>query len=72
MKILLLIVGIVSIAACFLSLLYSALNHYGYKHVLDGSNELYDRLHRKAIIFFVSGTVLAVIGTACIIFRSKL
>ena len=72
MKKILLIAGIVIIIACVLCLLYAALNMYGYKHVVDGSAGLYNRLHRRMIIYFVIGTILAVIGTACIIFHFKI
>ena len=72
MKKMLLIVGIILIIACVLSLLYAALNLYGYYHVLDGSAELYSSLHQRMIIFGLIGIVLAVLGTLCFIFRSKL
>ena len=72
MKKMLLIVGIILIIACVLSLLYAALNLFGYYHVLDGSGELYSRLHQRMIIFGLIGIVLAVLGTLCFIFRSKL
>ena len=72
MKKMLLIVGIILIIACLLSLLYAALNLFGYYHVLDGSGELYSRLHQRMIIFGLIGIVLAVLGTLCFIFRSKL
>ena len=68
----LLIVGIILIIACVLSLLYAALNQFGYYHVLDGSGELYSMLHQRMIIFGLIGIVLAVLGTLCFIFRSKL
>ena len=72
MKILLLILGIVLIAACVLSLLYSGLNLFGYHNVIDGSPGLYKRLHKKAVIFAVSGGVIAVAGAVCFIIRAKL
>ena len=72
MKKMLLIVGIILIIACVLSLLYAALNLFVYYHVLDGSGELYSRLHQRMIIFGLIGIVLAVLGTLCFIFRSKL
>lgn len=72
MKRLLFIVGIISLIVCALSLLFSALNCFGYYHVLDGSAELYIRLHRRMLLFFVIGIVLAVIGTASFIIRSKM
>ncbi len=71
MKKLLLIIGIVSLIACVLSLLFAAFNLYGYYHVLDGSPDLFVRLHRRMILFFVIGIVLAVVGSVCFIIRSK-
>jgi len=70
MKRLLLIVGMISLIACVLSLLFSAFNRFGYYHMLDGSSDLYVRLHWRMVIFFVVGIVFAVIGTACLIVRS--
>lgn len=72
MKELLLIVGIISIIACVLSLLYAALNRHGYYHLLDGEGDMYTRLHRRMIVFFVVGIVLAVIGVVCIIIWTKI
>lgn len=72
MKKALLITGILIIVACVIILLYAALNYYGYRHVLDGTAELYDRLHRKANVCFALGAVFALIGTLCIVFHSKI
>ena len=72
MKKLLLIVGIVLLAACIFSLLFAALNRFGYYRTLDGSAALYARLHRRMILFFVLGIVFAAVGTGCLIVRSKL
>ncbi len=72
MKKLLLIVGIISLIACALSLLFSAFSWYGYYHVLDGSAELYVRLHQRMLISFIVGIVLVVIGIASLIIRSKI
>ncbi len=71
MKKLLLIVGIVSIVACVLFLLLAALNLFGYRHVLDGTAELYDKLHQRMILHFGIGIGFAVIGTVCMLLRSK-
>ena len=68
----LLIIGIVSIFVCILFLLFAALSLFGYNSVLDGSSELYSKLHHRMIVFSVSGAVLAVIGIACLIIRSKI
>jgi uncharacterized membrane protein HdeD (DUF308 family) len=71
MKKMLLIAGIIFIIAGVLSLLYAALNLFGYYHVLDGSADLYRNLHRRMITFGLSGIVLAVLGTVCLIIRLK-
>ncbi len=72
MKKLLLIIGIVLIAAGVLALLFAGLNWFGYYRVLDGSAELYARLHRRTVVFGAAGLVLASLGTACLIIRSRL
>lgn len=68
----LLIVGVVIIIACVLSLLLALLNMHAYYNLRDGSAGHYNRLHQRAIIYFIVGIVLAAIGTACIIFWLKL
>ena len=72
MKKILLIVGILSLVACVIFLLFAALYMFGYRNVLDGSAELYKRLHYKMILFSVIGAVFALLGTACIILNFKL
>lgn len=72
MKKMLLILGIVCIAACVLFLLFAALQWFGYYHVLDGSSELYDRLHRRGILYSIIGIALAAIGTTCMIIHAKI
>ena len=67
----LLIAGVTLIIACVLSLLYAALNLYVYYHALDGSAELYSRLHQRTIVFGLIGIVLAVLGAVCFIIRLK-
>lgn len=67
-----LIVGIISVIVSVLSLLYSALNRHGYYNLLDGEGDIYTRLHRRMIVFFVIGIVLAVIGIVCVIIYSVL
>lgn len=71
MKKLLLIIGIMSLIASVLSLLFAAFNYFGYYHLLDGSADLYVRLHQRMIAFFIIGIVLAIIGIICIIIRLK-
>ena len=72
MKKLLLIAGIIVLIACALSLAFAVLNLFGYHHVLDGSPELYDRLHQRMTAFFIAGAVLAAVGTVCIILHFKI
>ena len=71
MKKRLLIVGIILIVASVVSLLFAALQLFGYYHVLDGSAALYARLHRRAITFFIAGGALACGAVACLIFRAR-
>ena len=70
-KKLLLVLGIVIIVVSILALLFALLNLLGYYRVLDGSAELYGRLHRNMIVFLIVGIVLAAIGAACFVIRSK-
>ena len=72
LKKLLLIAGIIIIVACVICLAMAALNYFVYHRVLDGSPELYDRLHRRMIAFMVSGLILAIPGAASFIIRSVL
>ncbi len=72
MKKLLLIIGIVCVIVCVLFFLYAALNLFGYHNVLDGSPELYRRMHHRMTVYFTAGVVLAVIGAAIFIIRSKI
>ena len=72
MKKTLLIAGIILMVLALLSLLYGGLNMFGYYHVLDGSSSLYHRLHSRMILFFIIAAVLALIGTACLIIRSRI
>ena len=71
MKKLLLALGIILIAACVISLLFAALQLFGYYHVMDGSAALYHRLQQRAIVFFVTGIVLAALAAVCLIVRRR-
>ena len=64
-----LILGIVIIMMGVAALLFSALQGYGYYHLLDGDADLYTRLHRRMIVFLVVGILFVVMGAWCIIFR---
>lgn len=70
MEQLLFIFGIISIIACVLSLLFALLNRHGYYNLHDGEGDIYARLRRRMIISFITGIILAVTGTACIIASS--
>ena len=61
--------GIVILIAGVIALVFSALQGYGYYHLLDGEADLYIRLHRRMLLFFVIGMILAVIGVSCITIR---
>ena len=67
MKSFLLIVGILTIVISVFMLLYAAISFYSYKNLYDAAPEHYRRLHRKSVIFFVTGTVLALTGVTSII-----
>ncbi len=71
MKKLLLIVGVIVLAACVLALVVALWNRFAYYHVLDGSAALYDRLHRRMTVSFVVSGVLAAVGAVCLIVRTK-
>ena len=64
-----LILGALIIILGVAALLFSALQGYGYYHLLDGDADMYIRLHRRMILFFVIGIILVVIGVSCIIIR---
>jgi len=69
LKKLLLISGILIIIIGVISLLFSALQGYGYYHLLDGDADMYIGLHRRMIQFGLIGIILVVIGAACMIIR---
>ena len=72
MKKLLLITGVIVLAACAISLLSGVWNLYAYRHVLDGSAALYGRLHQRMTVSFTAGGILAAIGAVCLIVQAKL
>ena len=71
MRKVLLIAAIIVFVACVIAFIAAIFFNYMYMHVLDGSTELYARLHSRAIISLIAGIVLAVIGTVLFIVRSK-
>lgn len=71
MKKVLLIVGIVLIVAGVLALLFAALNVYMYHNVMDGSAALFARLHQRAIVFFIVGGALTVLGILGVVLRAR-
>ena len=72
MKKLMLIVGIVTIAAGVILIAFAALNLMGYYRVLDGSAELYAKLHQRATVCFAVGAALAAIGAVCIFMKHRI
>ena len=72
MKKLLLIIGVVIVIAGVIALLFSALQLYGYYHLLDGDADMYIGLHWRMIISLVIGIVLVAMGAVCLIIRAKL
>ena len=72
MKKLLLIAGVVIIIAGVITLLFYALQRFGYYHLLDGEADMYIKLHWRMIISFVIGIVLVAIGAACLIIHTKM
>ena len=72
MKKALLIIGIVIIVACVVALIMALFFRFSYYHVLDGTQALYDRLHRRMIMSFVTAGVFAVIAALCFIVRAKM
>jgi len=71
MKKVLLVVAILIIVACVVALLLGAMSLFGYYHVLDGSQALYDRLHRRATLSFIIAGILAAVAVICFIIRAK-
>lgn len=72
MKKALLIIGIVILVACVLALIVALFFRYAYFHVLDGSDALYDRLHRWMTESFITSGILAVLGVTCLLARLKM
>lgn len=72
MKRVLLVVGIICLVVCGLSLLWSAFNCFSYYSVLDGTADLYNRLHQRMIISLIVGIIFALIGVASLFIRSKI
>lgn len=70
MKKLLLMIGVAIIIAGVILLAYAALNLFGYYRVMDGSAELYARLHQRATVSFVTGAVLVLLGAVSMIVRT--
>ena len=71
MKKTLLIFGIVCLVIGGLALAFGLFSRFGYYHVLDGSSELYMRLHKRMIIGYIVAAVFAVSGAICLFIRSK-
>lgn len=72
MRKILLILGILLNTVGVLALLFSALQGFGYYHLLDGDADLYTSLHFRMIISLIIGVVLVVFGVVCFIIRNKM
>ncbi|MBR5720998.1 MAG: hypothetical protein IKX78_00780 [Clostridia bacterium] len=66
-----LVLGIILVSTGAVLLLFAAFNLFGYRHVLDGSQELYRRLHSRMTVCGISGTALALAGAVCFAVRLK-
>ena len=71
-KKLLLIAGVVIIVAGVIALLFSALQLYGYYHLLDGDADMYVAMRWRMIISLVIGIVLVAMGAVCLFICTKL
>ena len=71
MKKALLAAGIVLLIVGVVLLAFAALNLFGYRHVLDGSAELYVRLHQRAVVCFALGGALTAFGAVCIYIQTR-
>ena len=71
MRKLLLIAGIVFIAAGVLLLLFAALQLLMYLRTMDASPAYYAEMRRGALAFFAAGAVLTLLGVACILVRTR-
>ena len=71
-KKLLLIAGVVIIIAGVITLLFSALQRFGYYHLLDGEADMYVAMRWRMIISFAIGIVLVAMGAVCLIARTKM
>ena len=67
----LLIIGIISLVTGALALLFSAFSAFGYYNVMDGSADLYARLHQRMTICLVVGIIFVLIGIVCMFIRCK-
>jgi len=72
MKKLLLIIGVMLIIVGVIALLFSALQLYGYYHLLDGEADMYVAMRWRMIISLVIGIVLVAVGAVCLIARTKM
>lgn len=72
MKALLLIIGSIGTIVGALSLLYAALNWFGYYNLMDGEGDIYKKLHHKMVVSFILGIALAVVGVVCLFMRSMM
>ena len=72
MRKILLTVGILCIIACVLFVLFALIYMHSYYNLFDGTAEHYKNLHNRMAISFIGAIILAAIGTALVIIRSKI
>ena len=66
------ILGIVCIVISVIALLYAALQRFAYYHTLDGSSDMYARMHLHMIVSFIICIIFAIAAIACFVIRSKM
>jgi len=71
MKKILLIAGIVLLAAGVLFLLLSGINWMVFKNTRDASNAFYEVKRKLAIDWLIAGGITSVIGILCFVLRTK-
>ena len=64
--------NVLSVYISVIAGMLAVFNMMGYHNALDGSAAFYARLHHRMIVSFVVAAVLAALGAACLIIRSKL
>ena len=66
------ILSIICIVISVIALLYAALMHFAYYHTLDGSSDMYVRMHTHMIVSFVIFIVFGIAAIACFVIKAKM